>query len=43
MATFDAIMKQHVGRVESGLGSHTHYVGKRIQNELINTMVGGCG
>ena len=36
MAKFDPVMKQHVGRVESGAGSHTHYLGKRIQNELID-------
>jgi Cdc6-like AAA superfamily ATPase len=29
-------MKQHVGRVEIGTGSHTHYLGKIIQNELID-------
>jgi len=38
MAKFDPIMKQHVGRVESGAGSHTHYLGKRIQNELIDSI-----
>ncbi|XP_071060220.1 zinc finger MYM-type protein 1-like [Pseudochaenichthys georgianus] len=38
MAKFDPVRKQHVGRVESGAGSHTHYMGKRIQNELIDSI-----
>lgn len=38
MAKFNLIMKQHVGRVESGAGSHTRYLGKRIQNELIDSI-----
>ncbi|GAA6090969.1 zinc finger MYM-type protein 1-like [Tachysurus ichikawai] len=38
MAKFDPIMKQHVGRVESGAGSHKHYLGKKIQNELIDSI-----
>ncbi len=35
MAKSDPVMKQHVDRVESGASSHSHYLGKRIQNELI--------
>ena len=35
MAKCYPVMKQHVGRVESGAGSHKHYLGKIIQNELI--------
>lgn len=38
MAKFDPVMKQHVSRVESGAGSHIHYLGKTIQNELIDTI-----
>lgn len=38
MAKFDPVIKQHVGRVESGAGSHTHYMGKIIQNELIDSI-----
>ena len=38
MAKFDPIMTQHVGRVESGASSHTHYLGKTIQNELIDSI-----
>ncbi|KAL1277056.1 hypothetical protein QQF64_023729 [Cirrhinus molitorella] len=38
MAKFDLVMKQHVGKVESGAGSHTHYLGKIIQNELIDSI-----
>lgn len=37
MAKFDPVMKQHVARVKSGAGNHTHYLGKRIQNELIDS------
>lgn len=32
MAKFDPIIMQHVDRVESGAGTHTHYLGKIIQN-----------
>lgn len=38
MAKFDPVMKQHVSRVESGAGSHIRYLGKTIQNELIDTI-----
>uniref|UniRef100_A0A3Q3ICV3 Uncharacterized protein n=1 Tax=Monopterus albus TaxID=43700 RepID=A0A3Q3ICV3_MONAL len=38
MAKFDPVMKQHVSRVESGAGSHVHYLGKTIQNELIDSI-----
>lgn len=34
IAKFDLVMKQHVHRVESGTGNHTHYLDRRIQNEL---------
>ena len=39
MAKFDPVMKQHVSRVESGAGSHFHYLGKNIQNELIDSII----
>ncbi|XP_036004551.1 zinc finger MYM-type protein 1 [Fundulus heteroclitus] len=38
MARFDPVMKQHVSRVESGAGRHGHYLGKTIQNELIDSI-----
>ncbi|XP_061880986.1 zinc finger MYM-type protein 1-like [Entelurus aequoreus] len=38
MAKCDPVMKQHVGRVESGAGSDVHYLGKTIQNELIDSI-----
>ncbi|KAI2646976.1 Zinc finger MYM-type protein 1 [Labeo rohita] len=38
MAKFDPVMKQHVSRVESGAGSHVHYLGKTIENELIDSI-----
>lgn len=38
MAKFDPVMKQHVSRVESGTGIHVHYLGKTIQNELIDSI-----
>lgn len=38
MAKFDPVMKQHVSRVESGTVSHVHYLGKTIQNELIDSI-----
>lgn len=38
MAKFDPVMKQHVSRVETGAGSHFHYLGKNIQNELIDSI-----
>ena len=38
MAKFDPVMKQHVSRVKSGAGSHFHYLGKNIQNELIDSI-----
>lgn len=38
MAKFDPVMKQHVSRLESGAGSHVHYLGKTIQNELIDSI-----
>ncbi|QQP35722.1 Uncharacterized protein FKW44_024020, partial [Caligus rogercresseyi] len=38
MAKFDPVMKQHVSRVENGAGSHVHYLGKTIQNELIDSI-----
>lgn len=37
VAKFDPVMKQHV-RVESGAGSHFHYLGKHIQNYLIDSI-----
>ncbi|XP_042212755.1 uncharacterized protein LOC121859856 [Homarus americanus] len=38
LAKFDPFMKNHLSRVESNAGnhSHTHYLGQMIQNELIN-------
>lgn len=35
MALFDPVLKDHIGKVERG-ESHTTYLGKNIQNELIN-------
>ncbi|XP_042236979.1 zinc finger MYM-type protein 1-like [Homarus americanus] len=40
LAKFDPVMKNHLIRVESNAGnhSHTHYLGQMIQNELINVI-----
>ncbi|CAB4066109.1 unnamed protein product [Lepeophtheirus salmonis] len=38
LAKFGPAMKQHVSRAESGAGSHEIYLGKRIQNELIESI-----
>ena len=38
IAKFDPVMKQHVSRVESGAGSNVHYLGKTIQNDLIDSI-----
>ena len=38
MAKFDLVMKQHVSRVESGAGSHFHYLDKNLQKELIDSI-----
>ena len=35
LAKFDPVMRQHVSQIESGMNSHTTYLGKRIQNEVI--------
>jgi len=39
MAKFDPVLKQHVAEVERG-ASHTSYLGKMIQNELIDCIGG---
>lgn len=39
MARFDPVLKQHVAQVESE-ATHTSYLGKRIQNELIDCISG---
>lgn len=36
LAKFDPVKKEY--RVESGASSHTHYLGKIIQNELIDSI-----
>lgn len=36
MAKFDPVMMQHVHRVENDADNHTHYLGSKIQNELID-------
>ena len=38
MAKFDPVMNQHVSWVESGAGSHFHYLRKNIQNKLIDSI-----
>ncbi|XP_042211691.1 zinc finger MYM-type protein 1-like [Homarus americanus] len=40
VAKFGLVMKQHVSKVEIGVGNHIHYLGKRFQNELINAISG---
>lgn len=39
MTKFDPVPKQHVSEVERG-ASHTSYLGKQIQNELIDCIGG---
>lgn len=34
MAKFDPVLKDHIGRIDSGMQRNT-YLGKTIQNELI--------
>ncbi|KAF7655967.1 hypothetical protein LDENG_00047980 [Lucifuga dentata] len=40
LAKFDPIMKQHVECAESGISTHATYLGKTIQNELIESISG---
>lgn len=39
MAQFDPVLKEHVVKVEGG-AAHTSYLGKNIQNELIDCISG---
>ena len=39
MAKFDPVMMQHVCRVGNDADRHTHYLGNKIQNELIEKIV----
>lgn len=36
MAKFDQVMMQHIRRMKNDADNHTHYLGNRIQNELID-------
>lgn len=38
LATFDPIMDEHLRRIRSDDNRHPHYLGKRIQNELIQML-----
>ena len=37
LAKFDPVMQEHIRRIQNN-DSHDHYLGKRIQNEIISLM-----
>lgn len=38
LAMFDPIMNEHLRKIKSDVNRHTHYLGKNIQNEMIQTL-----